>query len=146
MIREFVFVLVAAYIWAKLEIEIEGTGGWAANLPTWRIKHPLLNIALGDRPLTGYHLWAFSFIIAVFHMPFVWSWTWNARLEFRAISWIFVFWVVEDLVWFLANPAFGWKNHNPHKATWHTKWLWGLPADHWRMLLCAAILFIFSLR
>ncbi len=49
------FVLITHWIAisvACLEIEIEGTGGWAANLPTWRLRTPLC----GTRPLTGYHV------------------------------------------------------------------------------------------
>jgi hypothetical protein len=56
-------VLALAYLFARVEVEIEGEAGWAANLPTWRIEeHLLLDIFWGGRALTGYHLWMFSFI------------------------------------------------------------------------------------
>ena len=37
---------------ASFEIEVEGSHGWAANLPTWRFK----TCVCGARPLTGYHV------------------------------------------------------------------------------------------
>lgn len=59
MLREFQHgALIALYTHALavaiacFEIEIEGTAGWAANLPTWRRRSPLC----GSRPLTGYHV------------------------------------------------------------------------------------------
>lgn len=47
-------IMVAAFLWSKLKIEIEGANGWAASLPTWRIeKHVLLEVLYGGRPFTG---------------------------------------------------------------------------------------------
>ena len=43
------FVFVAALIFAKLEIEIEGPHGWAEKLPTWRIEHHFLLVVRNDR-------------------------------------------------------------------------------------------------
>ena len=45
------FVPLVAFMWAMMEIEIEGPHGWAAKLPTWRIeKHILLDIFMGGAP------------------------------------------------------------------------------------------------
>ena len=42
---------VLAYAFANVEIQIEGSAGWAINLPTWRIeKHWLLDIFLAVVP------------------------------------------------------------------------------------------------
>lgn len=66
------YVLVLAFLFANVEIQIEGRGGWAANLPTWRIEHHwLLDLFLGGRAMTGYHAWVFSFVFLVFHFPMV---------------------------------------------------------------------------
>ena len=51
------FILIAAFVFAKLEIEVEGPHGWAEKLPTWRIEHHfLLDWLFGGRPLTSYHV------------------------------------------------------------------------------------------
>ena len=39
------YVVLLAFFFAHAEIEIEGAGGWAANLPTWRVEqHWLLDL------------------------------------------------------------------------------------------------------
>jgi hypothetical protein len=84
MILYILFILVAAFFWAKLKIEIEGREGWAAGLPTWRVEnHVLLDVLYGGRPLTGYHFWAFTFVCFLFHLPFFWThaWSWQPRAD-----------------------------------------------------------------
>jgi hypothetical protein len=128
------FVFVAAFIWAMMEIEIEGKDGWAAKLPTWRIEnHILLDLFLGGRPLTGYHTWAFAFVFWVFHMPFLWSGTWSWRGECHVIGAELFFWVIEDFIWFVMNPHFGWSRYRREEIWWHKKWMMGLPFDYWMM-------------
>ncbi len=60
------WLLLLAFFFAQVEIQIEGARGWAASLPTWRIEgHWLLDLFWGGRPLTGYHAWIFSFMLLV---------------------------------------------------------------------------------
>jgi len=127
-----VFVPIAAYIWAKLEIQIEGPNGWAEQLPTWRIeKHRLLDWFFGGRPLTGYHTWAFAFVGFVFHMPFFWAGKWSMRGESQALGAIMIFWVLEDFLWFVFNPHFGWRKYRKENIWWHKNWVLGFPLDYW---------------
>lgn len=126
------FILLAAFVWAKLEIEIEGRDGWASRLPTWRVeKHLLLDWFYGGRPLTGYHLWAYALIFLFFHMPFFWSGSWSGRTELHALGGYVLFWVLEDFLWFLLNPHYGWKRFRPEHIWWHKRWALGLPLDYW---------------
>ncbi|MEK8024207.1 MAG: hypothetical protein AAB229_10420 [Candidatus Hydrogenedentota bacterium] len=128
----FLFGLLLAVAWAKLEIEIEGEQGWAAGLPTWRIeKHWMLDVFYGGRPLTGYHFWAFTFVLLVFHLPFFLDWPWTIRNELRLLGGYSVFWVVEDFLWFVFNPRFGWRRFHPASVPWHKRWWFGLPSDYW---------------
>lgn len=125
-------VLVLAYCFARVEVEIEGDAGWAANLPTWRIeKHPLLDVFWGGRALTGYHLWMFSFVGLCFHFPLCFMGQWSLALEARAVASIMLFWIVEDFLWFIVNPAFGWRRFTPRHVPWHKRWALGAPADYW---------------
>ena len=63
MITYLIFIIIVSYAFGQLEIQIEGTAGWAKNLPTWRIEnHWALKVFWGGRPLTGYHFWAMIFI------------------------------------------------------------------------------------
>ena len=107
-------LLVLGFLFAEVEIQIEGGAGWAANLPTWRIEnHPLLNVFWGGKPLTGYHLWVFTFMAAVFHLPLVMLRTFSLKMECRVLGSVMVFWIVEDFLWFVLNPAFGLARFKP---------------------------------
>ena len=139
--------LVAAFIWAKLEIEIEGKDGWAKNLPTWRIEnHFLLNWLMNGRPMTGYHAWAFTYIFFMFHVPAFWVGHWSWGLEARAVACVLFFWVAEDFLWFMLNPHFGWTKYRAQQIWWHRRWILGLPADHWGMIITSGLLFAISRR
>ena len=113
-------VLPLALLLANEEVQIEGSAGWAANLPTWRIEDGwLLDLFWGGRPMTGYHVYIFSFVALFFHFPFAFCWRWSWRAEARALASIALFWVAEDFLWFLLNPAFGWTRFadSPRKLT-----------------------------
>jgi hypothetical protein len=138
------FVFFAALVFAKLEIEIEGQHGWAAMLPTWRIeKHFLLDLFLGGRPLTGYHVWAFLFVLLSFHLPFFFvPGSWSVRRELHAIGSYTLFWIFEDVLWFLLNPHYGWRKFTRENVWWHKRWVLGLPADYWVLGALALTLLI----
>lgn len=141
MIIPLLAVPVAAFLWAKLEVEIEGKDGWAKNLPTWRVEnHFLLKVFLGGRPLTGFHVWAFSFVGFVFHMPLLWIGRWTWPLEVEIIASLLLFWVLEDFLWFMVNPHYGWRRYHARAIEWHPDWFWGLPVDHWGMLAISFLL------
>jgi hypothetical protein len=135
-------VLAAAYFFARVEIEIEGEAGWAANLPTWRIEeHPLLDIFWGGRAMTGYHAWMFSFIALFFHFPLCFMGEWSVRLEAKTLACVMMFWVVEDFLWFVVNPAFGVRRFRPQNITWHKRWVCGAPVDYWVFGALSVMLF-----
>lgn len=129
------FILAAAFVFAKLEIEIEGPHGWAAKLPTWRVEsHPLLDLFFGSRPLTGYHVWAFLFVFVCFHIPFFWMpGSWTIRGELQALAGYTAFWVLEDALWFVLNPHYGWRKFTAGNVWWHKRWFLKLPLDYWLM-------------
>ncbi|MFN0117363.1 MAG: hypothetical protein ACKVQC_03595 [Elusimicrobiota bacterium] len=140
-ISYILFIFFASFVWAKMEIEIEGKDGWAANLPTWRVeKHPLLDWLYGGRPLTGYHVWAFTFVFGMFHLPFVWNGYWSVRQELNVIGAYDLFWVSEDFLWFVLNPHYGWKKFNRENVWWHKRWFLGFPLDYWMLSLFGFIL------
>lgn len=126
------YVGLLAFFFAQVEIQIEGANGWAASLPTWRIDgHWLLDWFWGGRPLTGYHAWAFSFMALVFHLPVVLRWQWSWRIELRILGALALFWIIEDWLWFVLNPAFGITRFAPEFVPWHKRWIGPLPVDYW---------------
>ncbi|WP_266157102.1 hypothetical protein [Dyella silvatica] len=141
------WTLLLAFFFANVEIQIEGRAGWAANLPTWRIEHHwLLDIFWGGRPMTGYHAWIFPCVALFFHFPLIFAGHWSWRAEARALACIMLFWIAEDFLWFVLNPAFGWTHFAPRFIPWHIHW-WGVaPTDYWVSLLMSAALFSLSCR
>ncbi len=123
---------ILAYFFAQVEIHVEGDAGWAANLPTWRVEtHWLLDLFWGGRPMTGYHAWVFPFIALFFHFPLAFMGQWSMQLEARVLASIILFWILEDFLWFLTNPAFGWKRFAKPHISWHKNWVAGAPVEYW---------------
>ncbi len=143
----FLFVLVLAYFFAKVEIHIEGEHGWAGSLPTWRIEsHPLLDIFWGGRPLTGYHAWVFSFMALIFHLPLVVSGDFTLQLEYRCVASLMLFWIVEDFLWFVLSPSHSAGQLFRGEIPWHKHmWLY-LPRDYWVFGIAGGVLFVLSYR
>jgi hypothetical protein len=56
-----------------------------------------------------------------------WSW----RLEARILGCVALFWIIEDALWFLLNPAFGMAKFNPANVPWHIHWWAFMPTDYW---------------
>lgn len=139
------FALLIAIFMALLEIEIEGGGGWAANLPTWKINiHlPIVGMWSGykGKPLTGYHLylWLFSFFLT--HVSFMFS-KWTVKKELYLMSFYIIFTTFEGLLWFILNPAFGWNSFRSGNLSWYKEqWILGLPGEYWIRFGVGAMLY-----
>lgn len=141
-----VFLIGSAAAFAKLEIQIEGGAGWAANLPTWRVENRWTRLVLGGRPLTGYHFFAQLFVLLVVHLPFaagVSAWSWRA--EARMVAFLILFWVVEDFLWFALNPRYGVRGFRRENIPWHAAaWWWIMPREYWLLLPLGAALYAWS--
>jgi hypothetical protein len=126
-------VLVAAGAFAMLEIQIEGEDGWGAALPTWRVENRWTRWFFGGRPFTGYHLWVHVFIVWVVHLPFLLAlapFGWAA--EARVLAFLVFFWIAEDFLWFVLNPAFGLRRFRREHIWWHAPgWWWIMPREYW---------------
>ena len=145
LILSLIYIGFLGFLFAMTEIQIEGSAGWAANLPTWRIEHhPLLDIFWEGKPMTGYHVWVFTFMAAVFHLPLVLNGHFSLRLETRCVGSLMLFWIVEDFLWFVLNPAFGLARLNAESVPWHKAWFLGLPGDYYVFGLLGAILVCLS--
>lgn len=142
----FLFLLLVAFCFAKVEIAIEGKHGWAENLPTWRL--PTTNwasvIFFSGKPATGYHVWMETFILAMLHAVYVYvtpSW----MIELQIFAFFFFFSVLEDFLWFALNPAYGIKNFRPEKIWWHRKHWWLIaPRDYYLFVVLGVACYLVS--
>lgn len=138
-------LIALGFLFAKVEIQIEGGQGWAAGLPTWRLeRHVLLNIFWGGRPLTGYHVWIFSFMAGVFHLPLLLTGTASWMLEIRILGSLMVFWILEDFFWFVFNPAYGLRRFRREQIPWHKHWIGPVPTDYASFMLVGGSLLLYS--
>ena len=137
----FAWVVLMAFFFANVEVQIEGAAGWASALPTWRIEsHWLLDIFWGGRAMTGYHAWVFSFMALMFFAPLAFNARCTRNDLLLALVGLTVFWLLEDFLWFLVNPAYGWAKFDPAHVAWHKRWCWGAPVDYWGGLVATALM------
>lgn len=137
----YVFLLWLAFCFAKLEIAIEGSDGWAGNLPTWRSEKTLSTIIAGGHVLTGYHLWANLFVVSTLHFVYVFT-PFALRTELFIFSFYFAFVLIEDFLWFALNPAYGLRNFSKEMIWWHADhwWLFA-PRDYYVFAVISAVLY-----
>ena len=145
----FIAVLMAASaLFALVEIQIEGPNGWATSLPTWRVDNKWTRRFYSGKPLTGYHLYIQLFTLTSVHLPFaigLLPLTWRA--EARVLSFFILFWVLEDFLWFILNPAFGLKRFRAEHIWWHAPtWWWIMPRDYWIFTPIGICLYTLSYR
>lgn len=125
--------LLMAALFAMVEIQIEGPHGWAEKLPTWKKQNRWTRLFYGAKPLTGYHLWVQLFSLAMVHLPVFGGWAeWTSRGEVRALVMLALFWLAEDFLWFVLNPAFGLRRFRRDHIWWHAPaWWWIAPREYW---------------
>ncbi len=130
------YLFLLALLFALVEIEVEGRYGWAERLPTWyRTTGParIFSLFSSGKPLTGYHLFMQLFMLAAFHLPFFAGLAWSVASELRLLAALVLFFIAEDFLWFVFNPAYGVRNFRKGKIWWHSTsvWVFGLfPLDY----------------
>ncbi|TAK05639.1 hypothetical protein EPO33_00625 [Patescibacteria group bacterium] len=151
MILRAACVAVLATVVAGLEIQIEGAHGWAGELPCWRPEgHEwyarLWDAAMGGKPMTGYHVFAFALWNLLFFIPFCFGVkiTWSRAAE--ALMWSHLLAVLEDFLWFVWNPHYGLGRFAPEHIWWHADWWGPVPSDYPLMLLRVLVLAAFAPR
>lgn len=76
------------------------------------------------------------------HLPYalgfaVPSWTAEARIA--------AFWILEDYLWFVFNPAFGASRFRREHIWWHAPaWWWIMPREYWVGAPVALALYLLS--
>jgi hypothetical protein len=132
--------IVLLWLWcfglACIEIEIEGGYGWAQRLPTWwlggGIVGRIYGVAMGHRPLTGYHVFAFTIPILILHFPYVMGVDWTLAGELRTIGTFFALAVFWDYMWFVFNPAYTVARFKRGNVWWfEVPWIWRFPLDYY---------------
>jgi len=131
------FWFVLALVFACLEIEAEGKFGWAEKMPTWYRNHGLIpriyGIAMGGKPLTGYHSFMFFLPIIIFHAQFFQGVQWSLQGELIAWAIYFAWCPIWDYLWFILNPHYTFENFRKKYVWWHAGSIWigdRIPLDY----------------
>jgi len=138
IIKRSIYLILIAIVLAYFEIQIEGSAGWAANLPTWRNDNPNITWIFGGRPVTGYHVALNLLLILFFHWPFILT-KWDLIKESKILASFAILAVIWDFLWFVINPNFGLANYNNSSIWWFSKWFLGFPVDYYFGLLLSLI-------
>jgi len=140
------FLFLTSLLFALSEIQIEGPHGWATGLPTWRFESRLSRALLGNRIITGYHVFTHLFILSMLHVPYALGTIhFSLAIELRILAFALLFWVAEDFLWCLCNPAYGIRGFTPERAWWHApNWWWIMPRDYWLFVPLGCALYALS--
>jgi hypothetical protein len=86
------------------------------------------------------------FIALVFHLTFILHTRFTNRLELRVLGSLAVFWILEDFLWFVLNPAYGLAKFNRLSIPWHPHWLLGVPVDYVVYLIAGSLMIWISFQ
>jgi hypothetical protein len=141
-----VFLVITAFLFALVEIQIEGPNGWASALPTWRFESRWSRLLFGNRTITGYHVFFHLFVLSLLHVPYaIGALQFSIVIELRILAFALLFWVLEDFLWFVCNPDFGIAAFRPERAWWHApNWWWLMPRDYWLFTPLGIALYVAS--
>ena len=151
IVVQSIFLFILALLLALVEIEAEGKHGWAEKMPTWYRTNGyvarIYGLIMGNRPLTGYHLYMFVLTPGLFHIGYLTGQEWSWVAELKTLS-IFITWATMwDFLWFPFNPHYGLKNFKPGKIWWHDfeYWLYGkFPISYFIATVTSIILIIIA--
>ncbi len=135
-----------AYLFARLEIEIEGPVGWALAAPTFQKRSPIYAAIMGGKVLTGYHRIMFFLPLYLLLGGFALGEYWGVRIAswsrfWELLSCFFLVSATWDFMWFPLNPYFGIARFRRGEIHWHKKWITDrIPQDHPAGLVVAAIM------
>jgi hypothetical protein len=147
MIKIILFILFLAALLAKLELQIEGKkAGWALRLPCWKTENKCTNWLLGNKPLTGYHVWLLTTFFFIFHSPYLFI-SFDIKKELTLLGLFCWFWIAEDWFWFLENNFYGLRNFRPGRIFWHKRWVWFLPVSYiWGIIIGTILLILGGIK
>lgn len=108
----FVWVISGFIGMAYWEAYIEGKHPWASKQVGWKKK-------ISKRfTLTAYHFWLNVMLVFFLTLPLAIN-GWDTKLFGVILSAAAIGFVIEDIMWFVANPYFSLKKLNPKQANWY---------------------------
>ena len=122
------FILLSSFVYSLIEIELEADQGWMKKIPTAKALN------LGGKELTLYHVYMIIMITI--------SVCFQNRMDFtlssflHSASYVFLFILLEDVLWFIFNPYFTIKKYKKEYIWWHASqpWIYGMPLHNYTVI------------
>jgi hypothetical protein len=96
---------------------------------------------MGHRPLTGYHVFAFTIPLVIVHLPFGFGLDWSVAAELGQLAIFFALAVIWDYLWFVNNPAYTVKRFRRGNVWWFdVPWIWRFPLDYYTGIALSIVL------
>ena len=126
--ENILFVITTSFIYSLIEIELEAKNGWMANIPTAN------TVFFGGKYLTLYHVYMIIMIIMMVCFQNRMEFTINGFLH--SASYVFLFLLLEDVLWFIYNPYFTIKKYKQEHIWWHASqpWIMGIPFHNYFLI------------
>lgn len=141
-LKYFIFCFISSVLLALFEIQTEGKHGWAKKLPTWKKSFKFLDAFPGFRgPITGYHVYLFTMILFLIHLPFLFF-RWDLRTEVIILSAFTMIAMMEDFLWFILNPHYGIEKFREKNVSWHEDWVGPVPLQYIYVFIIWVVLFL----
>ncbi len=143
-LKLLLWVITLACFHSMNETQIEGKDGWARKLPTFRLNIFITKLLIG-KPITGYHIFMLAMFITIFHGVYIFI-PWSPFVEAQVWGWLFIYFILEDFLWFVFNKHYGIKKFKEGKIPWHKRWLWKLPISYWTFGIAGVGLLCYGIR
>ena len=123
--HDLLFVLFTSLVYALIEIELEGKNGWMTKIPTAKVAY------MGGKHMTLYHIYMILMITLSVAYQNNMQYTINSFLY--SASYVFLFLLLEDFLWFVFNPYFTIKRYKRREIWWHASqpWILGVPMHNY---------------
>ena len=119
------FVLLSSFVYSLIEIELEANEGWMKKIPTAKV------VDFGGKRLTLYHIYMILMITISVCFQNRMSLTISSFLH--SASYVFLFLLLEDILWFVFNPYYTMKKYKKDCIWWHANqpWVFGIPQHNY---------------
>ena len=119
--HDLIYILLTSLVYSLIEIELEGKNGWMTKIPTAKIFN------MGGKHMTLYHL--YMIIMITLSVVYQNNMEYNINSFLYSASYVFLFLLLEDFLWFVYNPYFTINKYKKEEVWWHANqpWIYGIP-------------------
>ena len=104
--HDLLFVLLTSLVYSLIEVELEGKNGWMTKIPTAKVVY------MGGKHMTLYHI--YMILMITLSVGYQNNMQYTIPSFLYSASYVFLFLLLEDFLWFVFNPYFTIKRYKKH--------------------------------